>query len=195
MPDETRKLTFHPPVCAASPGCWMGGQQLTVLLTGAAGQVGQILRSQWGDRYRLRLADLPNPTEPEHGRTRADLHASLASHEELVEFDCADEVAFRQACEGVDCVVHLAADPSPAADFHGSLLQRNVVGAYNAFAAAAASVTCKRLVFTSSINAVRGWRDEAREQAAIDKRPEPGVHWDDPVNPPNLCEVHGRHSD
>ena len=37
-----------------------------VLLTGAAGSVGTILRTHWGQRqppsFRLRLADLPNPT-------------------------------------------------------------------------------------------------------------------------------------
>ena len=100
-----------------------------VLVTGAAGSVGSILRSHWNDRdsppFRLRLADLPQPTA-RGGST--PLRDTLAPHEELVEFDCADYDAFLAACEGVHTVVHLAADPSPSAEFYGSLLQRNIVG-------------------------------------------------------------------
>ena len=158
-----------------------------VLLTGAAGQVGSILRQHWGARYRLKLADLPQPTAPTGGRPRADLRAGLRGpHESVCEFDCADAAAFRRECEGVDCVVHLAADPSPGADFATSLLSRNIVGGYNAFDAAAASPTCRRIVFASSINAVRGYAGEARKVAGIDQRADPGVHWDDPINPPNV---------
>ena len=35
------------------------------------------------------------------------------------------------ACEQIDTVVHLAADPSPEADFHDSLLENNFQGTYN----------------------------------------------------------------
>ncbi len=62
------------------------------------------------------------------GGTSTRLIDALAPHEELVEFDCADYDAFLAACDGVHTVVHLAADPSPSADFYGSLLQRNIVG-------------------------------------------------------------------
>jgi hypothetical protein len=50
----------------------------------------------------------------------------------------------------VDVVVHLAADPRPSADFHESLLPANVIGVYNAFAAAA-KAGCARLIFASSV--------------------------------------------
>jgi hypothetical protein len=102
-----------------------------VLITGAAGSVGTILRNHWNDAeggplYRLRLADLAAPRV--RGGESPDLSATLAEHEEAVEFDCADYDAFLAACQGVHAVVHLAADPSPSAEFYGSLLQRNIIG-------------------------------------------------------------------
>ncbi len=112
-----------------------------VLITGAAGLVGTILRRHWGDRYRLRLADV-RPVE------------ELAAHEEYCAFDMTREDECRRACQGVDTVVHLAADPG-SEDFTGSLLPRNIIGPYNIFNAAAA-VGCRRVIFTSSIYAVRG---------------------------------------
>jgi nucleoside-diphosphate-sugar epimerase len=117
-----------------------------VLLTGAAGLIGGYLRSHWGDRYRLRLADV---------RSVGD----LAPHEELVQFDVADLEAFCAAAEGADTVVHLAADPSMQAEFYDSLLQRNVIGAYNAFEAVRRA-GCRRLVFASSINVIWGYRGQ-----------------------------------
>ena len=77
---------------------------------------------------RLRLADLAQPRARGAG---TDLRATLAPHEELVEFDCADYDGFAAACEGVHTVVHLAADPSPSAEFYESLLPRNILGAYS----------------------------------------------------------------
>ena len=59
-----------------------------VLITGSAGRVASILRQHWGDRYRLRLADV---------RPVADLDL----HEEYVELDITDLEAFTAACEGV----------------------------------------------------------------------------------------------
>ena len=127
-----------------------------VLLTGAAGSVGTILRTHWAQqqsgapRFRLRLADLPNPTirgGAETGGT--SLSDTLAPHEEVVEFDCADYDAFVAACKGVHTVVHLAADPSPSADFYGSLLQRNIVGeSLSSFASRVgnATVCCHRIL-------------------------------------------------
>jgi UDP-glucose 4-epimerase len=117
-----------------------------VLLTGAAGLIGGHLRSHWGDRYRLRLADIRPIGE-------------LAPHEEFVQFDIADLQAFRAASEGIDTIVHLAADPSMQASFYETLLRANIVGAYNGFEAAHLA-GCRRLVFASSINVISGYRNQ-----------------------------------
>ena len=135
--------------------------KLHVLITGAAGRVASILRQHWGDRYRLRLADV-RPVE------------DLDLHEEYVELDITDLEAFTTACEGIDTVLHLAADPSPKADFYQSLLSLNIIGGYNGFEAARRA-GCRRLVFASSINAVLGYGQDG--QAAS---------WEVPIYPQNV---------
>ena len=119
-----------------------------VLITGAAGLVGGILRQAWGDRYSLRLADI-QPVE------------NLAAHEEFVAMDIAQYDEFLAACEGVDTVVHLAADRSPNAEFYETLLDLNIIGCYNGFEAARAA-GCDRIVFASSVNAILGYRYKER---------------------------------
>ncbi|MDA0700128.1 MAG: NAD(P)-dependent oxidoreductase, partial [bacterium] len=112
-----------------------------VLITGAAGLVGGILRRHWGDRFALRLADVvPVPDS--------------AAHEEPFVFDMTRRADCAAACAGIDTVVHLAADAG-SEDFDGSLLPRNIVGPLYLLEAAAAA-GCRRVVLASSIYAVRG---------------------------------------
>ena len=131
-----------------------------ILITGAAGLVGSILRRHWGDTYPLRLADI-RPVK------------KLRAHEEFVELDITRLDRFEAACQGIDTVVHLAADPAPSADFYKTLLNLNIIGAYNGFEAAARA-NCRRLVLASSINAVLGYGDRK------------DTPWDDPVYPINV---------
>jgi NAD+ dependent glucose-6-phosphate dehydrogenase len=138
-----------------------------VLVTGAAGRIGRAFRAGVGDRYALRLAD----RRPDAAGDPGD----LGGHETMP-LDVADPDACRRACAGVDAVVHLAADPSPEADFHGSLLANNVVGTYNIFRAAA-DAGCRRVVFASSVHAVWGYPDEVQ------------VHPDMPVRPATMYGV------
>lgn len=133
-----------------------------ILMTGATGTVGSILRREWGDRYALRLADV-RPLQ------------DLAAHEEFVDLDITDLPAFTAACDGIDTVVHLAADPSPKAEFYETLLPRNIIGCYNGFEAAR-QAGCRRVVFASSINAVLGY-------IQADK---PAASWDSPLYPQNV---------
>jgi len=90
-----------------------GEEPPLILLTGAAGTVGSILRQHWGaelpPRYRLRLADLPSPNVRSDVPVSKDITQGLGPHEESVQFDCADYAAFRAAAEGCHTVVHLAA--------------------------------------------------------------------------------------
>jgi len=131
-----------------------------VLVTGAAGFVGGILRSQWGNRFELRLAD----------RRPVD---DLADHETFMEIDISEYSQMLKACEGIDTMVHLAADPSPAAEFYETLLPLNIIGGYNGFQAAA-EAGCRRIVFASSVNAVLGYRGKT------------ATDWDVPVFPQNV---------
>jgi len=115
--------------------------QPLVLLTGAAGRVATLLRQQWGRRYRLRLADV-RPVD------------AVAAHEEYQHVDVRRLADLQAACAGVDTVVHLAADPTDG-PFMESLLPLNIVSVYNAFEAAKQN-GCRRIVWTSSIMAVKG---------------------------------------
>ena len=131
-----------------------------VIITGAAGLVGTTLRQYWADRYSLRLADI----------RRVE---NLQVHEEFTQLDITDLEAFATACQGMDVLVHLAADRSPTADFYESLLNLNIIGGYNGFEAARRA-GCQRIVFASSINSVLGYQGAK------------SVSWDVPVFPQNV---------
>jgi nucleoside-diphosphate-sugar epimerase len=127
----------------------MVGPTKVVLLTGASGFVGSLCRRSWAGRYALRLADvrpLSEATGPVPGM-RVDMSA-LGPRESFVQLDISDYAQVAAACEGVDVVVHLAADPSGAAEFE-SVLRLNVIGGYNIFAAAHAA-GCSRIVMAST---------------------------------------------
>ena len=138
----------------------------SVLLTGAAGRIGGNFFQHAKDRYRFRLAH----------RDISKLTAVAGADHEAIALDVADLDACRAACAGIDTVVHLAADPSPAADFYGSLLDNNVKGTYNVFRAAA-DAGCRRVVFASSVNAVIGYPPDVQART------------DGPVRPGNMYGV------
>ncbi len=140
------------------------GAKWRVLLTGAAGRIGTAFWQETGGRYALRLAD-----------RSAEMIGEPGGHE-VVAFDIADLEACRRACDGIDTVVHLAADPSPRADFYESLLDNNIKGTYNIFRAAK-DRGCARVIFASSINAVDAYPRDTQ------------VHPDDPIRPPNMYGV------
>ena len=133
-----------------------------VLITGAAGSIGGFIRQAFGDRYTMRLTDIVEIDDPQ-------------GHE-VLKADITDLDQMRRACEGMDTVVHLAADPDPSADFYDSLLPRNIIGTHNVFQAAKDEGS-QRVVFASSINAMLGYPRT------------PSTGWDMPVNPPNLYGV------
>lgn len=127
------------------------GSRRFILLTGAAGRIGTAFRAETGARYRFRLAD----------RLVAGLDATPGPDHEIMTLDVADLGACRDACRDIDTVVHLAADPSPAADFYESLLDNNIKGVYNIFRAAK-DAGCRRVVFASSVQAMLAYRPDVQ---------------------------------
>ncbi|MFB7596972.1 NAD-dependent epimerase/dehydratase family protein [Streptomyces sp. NPDC056160] len=108
----------------------------TVLLTGAAGGLGTLMRDllpQYG--YTLRLLDM-RPIEGEPDAVMADL---------------GDKAALRAAVHGVDAVVHLAGI-SLEAPFE-KILKANIEGTYNLYEAAREEGV-GRVVFASSNHAI-----------------------------------------
>jgi len=86
-----------------------------------------------------------------------------------------DLAKLKEFCRDVDTVVHLAGDPDPGAVW-ASLLEGNIVGAYNVFVAAKAA-GCRRVIYASSIHAVSGYPADVQ------------VKTSEPVNPGDLYGV------
>src|SRR5215213_2255699 len=141
-------------------GAGMGeSQRRFVLLTGAAGRIGTAFRKAHSEQFRFRLADLDTGT----------LADTPGANHEIVRLDIADADACRQACAGIDTIIHLAADASTEADWESSLLPNNIKGVVNIFRAAS-EAGCRRVVFASSVHAVGGLQEEA---VADDAPPRP----------------------
>jgi uronate dehydrogenase len=114
-----------------------------VLITGAAGTIGQTLRQGFQGRFgTLRLLDLAplGPANP---------------GEELVTADIRDLAAVNAAASDVDAIVHLAGIPHQ--DTFERISQTNIVGTFNAFEAARRQ-GCARVVVASSLH-VTGFYD------------------------------------
>ncbi|MFI9148896.1 NAD-dependent epimerase/dehydratase family protein [Streptomyces sp. NPDC053367] len=121
----------------------------TVLLTGAAGGLGTLMRGllpEYG--YDLRLLDL-RPVEGEPDAIVADL---------------ADQDAVREAVRGVDAIIHLAGI-SLEAPFE-KILKANIEGTYHLYEAAREEGV-GRIVFASSNHAV-GFTPRPQGEAPLD---------------------------
>ena len=93
-----------------------------VLITGAAGRIGSVLRTRFRGLYPiLRLSDIAQLGE-------------AGSGEELRPADLRDFSQVQAIMEGVDAVVHLGAVPNE--DTWERILQANIIGCYNVFEAA-----------------------------------------------------------
>jgi uronate dehydrogenase len=121
----------------------------TVLITGAAGDVGTHLRRELAGRYKLRLSD-KRPLKPAKGQT-------------FVRADISKMADALKITKGVDAIVHLGGysveGPWPA------ILQANIIGCYHVFEAARQNGV-KRIVFPTSNHAVGFYR---RDQVIDDR--------------------------
>src|SRR5690349_15216808 len=113
-----------------------------VLITGAAGRIGSYYRTHAADAYGLRLHDIRPVDDPGQFETMIG--------------DLADPAEAARACDGMDTILHLAADPRTTAEFYADLLDPNFKATYNIYRAAK-DAGCKRVIFASSINAVGGY--------------------------------------
>ena len=118
-----------------------------VLITGAAGAIGSVLREGLRGKYpTLALSDI-------------NALGATAPGEEIFEgADIRDLDATAATMQGVDCVVHLAG--IPVEDAWEKILPMNLIGCYNVFEAAR-HVGVRRVIFASSNHAV-GFHRRAR---------------------------------
>ncbi|MGX9900845.1 NAD-dependent epimerase/dehydratase family protein [Arthrobacter sp. SA17] len=123
-----------------------------VVVTGAAGHVGQLTSQALAGRYRLRLIDLDWPM----GDTRDDVDGV-----ERRGLDLTERGAWDAAIESAQAVVHLAGNAYPeigarAAVEGGAMLAAGLA------AAAQGSAHLKRIVFASSIHTMGLYHREAQ---------------------------------
>jgi nucleoside-diphosphate-sugar epimerase len=145
-----------------------------VLVTGAAGGIGQAFFRSARDRYRFRLADrAAMDFEVAHG-DGAETEGDGADHE-AIQLDLVDLAACERACEQIDTVVHLAA-ANPAAHFYASLLDDNIKSTFNIFRASK-DQGCRRVIFASSAWVMGGYAADVQ------------LHPDAPTRPVNLYGV------
>ena len=130
----------------------------TVLITGAAGNLGTKLRRHLEGRYDLRLIDRDPNGDPA-------IHA--------VDLSRWDETWVRQFA-GVDAVVHLAADPVATRSWP-ELIGPNMDATIHTYEAAARSGV-RRFVFASSNHVMGGYKDEVGP-VTQEMPPRPGTQY------------------
>ena len=114
----------------------------TVLITGAAGDVGTHLRRELAAKYRIRASDLRELKEKFKGQ-------------QFMRADIADFKAALRVTKGVDAIIHLGGY-SVEGPWEG-ILSANIIGCYNVFEAARRNGV-KRILFPTSNHAVGFYR-------------------------------------
>ncbi|MGQ0578273.1 MAG: NAD-dependent epimerase/dehydratase family protein [Betaproteobacteria bacterium] len=128
----------------------------TILLTGAAGDVGTHLRSELAGCYELRLSDL-RPIK------------KLAPGETFIRGDVARLPDMLRVSEGVDAIVHLGGFALEGP--WDTILRANVVGCYNTFEAARVNGV-KRVLFASSNHATGFYRRDQKIDDRVYPKPD-----------------------
>ncbi len=119
-------------------------QKKKILITGAAGRIGRVLREGLRNDYRLRLL-YHNTILPARPDEEVQI-SGITDMDQLVE-----------AADGVDAVVHMAGNPNGNASFE-DILEANIRGTYTVYEAARRSGV-HRVVFASS-NHVTGYYEK-----------------------------------
>jgi len=127
-----------------------------VLITGAAGNIGKVLRAGMRGHYALRLADIA-PQE------------SAGEHEEVVTADITQLDALVSQMREIDVVVHLAGIPDEST--WQKIRDMNIEGCYNVFEAARRAGV-RRVVFASSNHVVGFHRRDRMIDDTVEPRPD-----------------------
>lgn len=148
---------FCHPGCCETDIDWGCKPMTRVLITGAAGNLGGMLRRGLKDRgFTVRLTDVNAISDPQ-------------PDEDFVQADLRDGVAVAAAMDGIDAVVHFGA--IPIEDTFGAIIEANIRGTYHVFEAAR-RVGVRRLVFASSNHVVGFHRRSSTIDDASTHRPD-----------------------
>lgn len=129
-----------------------------VLILGATGRIGPSLMEEYFKKYKkdYELILGYHKSKPEYDLESREI--SLTDIEKL-----------KKAMIGIDVVVNLAANSDEKSEF-SEIVQPNIIGAYNVFQAAL-DAKVKRVVFASSVHAIRGY--EFGKEVRHDDVPKP----------------------
>ncbi|GAB7532633.1 NAD(P)-dependent oxidoreductase [Pseudomonas sp. 3A(2025)] len=129
-----------------------------LLLTGAAGGLGKVLRERLkGSATILRLSDI-SPMDPATG-----------PHEEVVQCDLADKAAVHELVAGVDAIVHFGG-VSTEHSFE-DILGPNICGVFHIYEAARKHGV-KRVIFASSNHTIGFYKQDEQIDARSPRRPD-----------------------
>jgi nucleoside-diphosphate-sugar epimerase len=123
-----------------------------VVVTGAAGHVGQLTSQALAGRYRVRLIDLQWPAEEQ---------PDAGDGIERLALDLTERDAWKAAIESAHAVVHLAGNAHPEIDAR-TAIEGGAMLAAGLAAAASDSDHLKRIVFASSIHTMGLYHREAK---------------------------------
>jgi uronate dehydrogenase len=129
-----------------------------ILLTGAAGGLGKVLRESLRPfAHTLRLSDI------------ADMAPACGPHEEVQRCDLADKAAVDHLVQGVDAIVHFGGI-STERSFE-EILGPNICGVFHIYEAARRHGV-KRVIFASSNHTIGFYRQDEVIDAAVVRRPD-----------------------
>lgn len=129
----------------------------TILLTGAAGRLGTVLRRELAPlARRLRLLDIAPIKD-------------VQANEEALTCDLADASAVLEACRGVDAIVHFGGAPLEVP--WEEILNSNIRGGYNIYEGARRNGV-RRIVYASSVHAIGYHTLDAKIDADAPQRPD-----------------------
>lgn len=128
-----------------------------LLITGAAGGLGSVLRERLKDwQENLRLSDLEPISSAQNG-------------EEIVQCDLADMKAVESLVNGCDYIIHLGGIANEYK--YEPILQANIMGTYNIYEAAR-KAGVKRILFASSNRATGNYDRSTTVDAEMPYRPD-----------------------
>ena len=128
----------------------------TILITGAAGDVGTHLRRELAGKYNLRLSDIK-------------LIKALAAGEKSAPGDIAKMSDMLRVTKGVDAIVHLGGFSVEGP--WDMILRANIVGCYNLFEAARRNGV-KRVLFASSNHATGFYKRDEKIDHRVYPKPD-----------------------
>ena len=135
----------------------MAKQINKVLITGANGLIGNLVFASLASQPDLyEPYGLVRRLEPSRRVLPANFHPIPADRLRLA--DLADFAAVEAALQGMDTVVHMAADASGSSGWE-SILRNNIIGSHNVFEASRRSGV-KRVIFASTNQVVFGYRED-----------------------------------